>query len=79
MMFCDADSGGSGSDQANDLKFCDNSKKSAPKLGLGAHFQPYNRLSTFWNFFKLALLALASMYSSVKSADIFSAAAEATN
>ena len=33
-----------GSDQANDLKSCDNSKKSVPKLGLEVHFQPQNRL-----------------------------------
>jgi len=36
-------------------------------------------LRTFRNFFKLALLALASMYSSVSNADIFSAAADAKN
>jgi len=34
-----------GSDQAKDLKSCDNSKKPAPKLGLEAHFQPQNRPS----------------------------------
>ena len=27
------------------MKFCNNSKKSAPKLGVEAHFQPQNRLS----------------------------------
>jgi hypothetical protein len=42
-------------------------------------FEPGTFLSTFRNFFKLALLALVSIYSSVKRADIFSAAAEATN
>ena len=31
------------SDQAKDLKSYDNSKKSAPKFGLEAHFQPQNR------------------------------------
>ena len=33
------------SDQAKDLKFCGNSRKSAPKLGLEARFQPQNRPS----------------------------------
>ena len=36
---------GFGSDQAKDLKSCDNSRKPAPKLGLESHFQPQNRHS----------------------------------